>query len=252
MRFFIYLSYRGTSYFGWPSQPNQPSVQERLENALSLYTGNPVSVTGAGRTDTGVHALDYVAHFDTEFSLLAENSMKHIYKLNAILPSDIVINDIRRVKDSSHARFDAISRTYKYFIHMNQNPFCNEYSYYFHYKINIDNMNEACKYIIGKHDFTSMAKLHTDVKTNICNVTNAKWELTQENTICFTITADRFLRNMVRAIVGSLLEVGRGKKDIDWIKEILEAKDRGKAGNSVPAKALFLYKIEYPQNYLEI
>lgn len=252
MRFFIYLSYRGTSFSGWQSQPNQPSVQKSIESALSLYTGNPISITGAGRTDTGVHAINYIAHCDTEFQFSGEDAPKHIYKLNAILPPDIVISDIKRVNEKAHARFDASSRTYKYFVHFNKDPFSEDFSYHFHYSTNVAEMNKACKFLLGKRDFTSMAKLHTDVKTNICNVTLAKWEYISENKICFTITADRFLRNMVRAIVGSLLEVGRGKKDATWIEKILEVKDRGEAGNSVPAKALFLSNIEYPDKCFEI
>ncbi len=252
MRFFIYLSYKGTSYFGWQIQPNNPSVQESIEKALTLYTGNSVNITGAGRTDTGVHALNYVAHFDSDFPFVGKDSPKHIYKLNAILPPDIVIDDIKLVNNIAHARFDAVSRTYKYYIHFNKDPFCNDFSYQIHYETNIKKMNNACEYLLGIHDFTSMAKLHSDVKTNICNVSKAEWEYIDTNKICFTITADRFLRNMVRAIVGSLLEVGRGKSEPEWIEQILIAKDRGKAGTSVPAKALFLCKIEYPEKCFEI
>ena len=252
MRFFICLSYRGTSFSGWQSQPNKPSVQTSLESALTLYSGEKVAVTGAGRTDSGVHAINYIAHFDSEFQFVGKDSSKHIYKLNAILPSDIVINYIKRVNDEAHARFDATARTYKYFVHLVKDPFAQDFSYHYHYSIDIEKMNEACKFLLGKRDFTSMAKLHSDVKTHICTITEAKWELVETNKICFTITADRFLRNMVRAIVGSLLEVGRGKNEPDWIERILDAKDRGKAGDSVPAKALFLCNIEYPEKCFEI
>jgi tRNA pseudouridine38-40 synthase len=251
MRFFIYLSFRGSSYSGWQIQPGASSVQKCLENALGLYTGIPVSVTGAGRTDAGVHARNFVAHFDSALPL-SDDRLKHIYKINAILPSDIVIHDIVRVNDSAHARFDALSRTYKYYIHHSKDPFRSEFSWQYKYRPDIGTMNTACKYLIGIHDFTSMAKLHSETKTNICNVTLAEWSHVESDALVFTITADRFLRNMVRAIVGSLLEVGRGRYEPETIGEILEAKDRCKAGNSVPAKALFLCNIEYPSKCFEI
>lgn len=251
MRFFIYLSFKGSSFFGWQIQSNEASVQNSLQVALSLYTGEQIVATGAGRTDTGVHAINYVAHFDSELDFMRD-CMRHIYKINAILPRDIVVSDIKRVNNSAHARFDAVSRTYKYYIHLKKDPFIEDFSWQYHYTLNIDKMNKACAYIIGKHDFTSMAKLHSQTKTNICTISEAKWEQIESGKICFTVTADRFLRNMVRAIVGSLLEVGREKREIEWIQEVMNAKDRGKAGNSVPAKALFLCNIEYPQKCFEI
>jgi len=297
MRFFISLSYNGRSFNGWQVQPGHPSVQSELERAFSLFFGLPLSVTGAGRTDSGVHAVNYVAHIDIEERLVRpEDLPRTIYKINAILPSDIVIHDICQVQDDAHARFDATSRSYNYFVHTSKDPFLGQYSYFYPYELDIDKMNEAAQYLLGEQDFTSMAKLHTDVKTNICTVTRALWHpaapltfsplaenssirLLNQNgelstcvhqkstdsddrnntgsrhnnfipatpkTLCFTITANRFLRNMVRAVVGSLLEVGRGRKEPIWIKELLEEKNRSSAGNSVPAHPLFLTHIEYP------
>ena len=255
MRFFISLSYNGRSFNGWQVQPGHPSVQSELERAFSLFFGLPLSVTGAGRTDSGVHAVNYVAHIDIEERLVRpEDLPRTIYKINAILPADIVIHDICQVQDDAHARFDAISRSYNYFVHNAKDPFLGQYSYFYPYELDIDKMNEAALFLLGEQDFTSMAKLHTDVKTNICTVTQALWHpaapLTfsplDGKTLCFTITANRFLRNMVRAAVGSLLEVGRGRKEPGWIKELLEEKNRSSAGNSVPAHPLFLTNIEYP------
>lgn len=252
MRFFIYLTFNGAAYNGWQIQPDKPSVQQTLERALSLYTGEKIAVTGAGRTDSGVHAIDYVAHFDSEYPLSDGEPQRHIYKLNAILPHDIAVSKIVRVNDNAHARFDAISRKYKYYIHLEKDPFSDKTSHFFHYRADIDSMNSACEHLIGKQDFTSMAKLHSDTKTNICKVTYAQWESISDDKLCFTIVADRFLRNMVRAIVGSLLEVGRGKEQAEWIREVLLAKNRCAAGGSVPAKALFLCEIVYPDSCFEI
>ena len=282
MRYFISLSYNGRSFNGWQVQPRQPSVQSELERAFSVYLGTPLSLTGAGRTDSGVHAVNYVAHVDIDEGLIKPGDLPTtIYKINAILPSDIVIHDICQVQDDAHARFDAISRSYNYFVHTAKDPFLGQYSYFYPYELDIDKMNEAALFLLGEQDFTSMAKLHTDVKTNICTVTRALWhpaapltfspisvnnstrllnadgELISGDrhsnfipatpkTLCFTITANRFLRNMVRAVVGSLLEVGRGRKEPIWIKELLEEKNRSSAGNSVPAHPLFLTNIEYP------
>jgi tRNA pseudouridine38-40 synthase len=260
MRYFISLSYKGTSYCGWQVQVNQPSVQAELERAFSIYFANETGITGAGRTDTGVHALNYIAHFDSVNPILIQDYPKLIYKINAILPSDITLLDICHVADDAHARFDAISRTYKYFIHTKKDSFLDEYSYFFPYDIDVAKMNLAANFLLGVRDFTSMAKLHSDVKTNICTVSQAYWapesplnfssDDISNSSFCFTITANRFLRNMVRAVVGSLLEVGRGKQESAWIEEILEQKNRCAAGNSVPAHPLFLMKIEYPYKIL--
>jgi tRNA pseudouridine38-40 synthase len=249
MRFFILISYDGSGFRGWQKQKNGTSVQQHLENAFSLYLREKIAITGAGRTDAGVHARNYVAHFDS--SNIAENhdTKDFFYKINAILPKEIVLHDICQVHENAHARFDAISRTYNYFIHTTKDPFCRDYSYFFPGKLNITAMNRACNLLLGERDFTSMAKLHSNTTNNICSVTEAHWEYQEkdnETHLKFTITANRFLRNMVRAIVGSLIEVGRGKKEPEWILEVLRKQDRSAAGHSVPAHALFFTKAIYP------
>ena len=256
MRFFISLSYNGAAFCGWQRQNNGPSVQEHLENAFSVYLREKIEITGAGRTDTGVHAINYIAHFDSGSTTLANEQQLLLYKINAILPAGIVVTDICAVSPDAHARFDAISRTYNYYVHTVKDPFLDNFSCFFPYDLDIDNMNRAAALLIGEKDFTSMAKLHSDVKTNICTVTEALWTpgspvnaITpqgQANTYCLTISANRFLRNMVRAIAGSLLEIGRGRRQPEWITQLLAQKDRSAAGNSAPAHALYLTKIEYP------
>lgn len=256
MRFFISLSYNGAAFCGWQRQNNGPSVQEHLESAFSVYLREKIEITGAGRTDTGVHAVNYIAHFDSGNTSLAKEQQLLLYKINAILPTGIVVTDICAVSPDAHARFDALSRTYNYYVHTVKDPFLTDFSYFFPYDLDIESMNRAAALLIGEMDFTSMAKLHSDVKTNICTVTEALWtpgspmnNITPAglaNSYCFTITANRFLRNMVRAIVGSLLEVGRGRRQPEWITQLLAQKDRSAAGNSVPAHPLYLTKIEYP------
>ncbi len=251
MRFFILISYNGSSFCGWQRQINGPSIQESLENAFSAYLRERVEITGAGRTDAGVHAVNYVAHFDSCNHTLIKEQQTLIYKINAILPIGIVLHNICQVADDSHARFDAVSRTYRYFVHTVKSPFLNEYSSHYPYLLDIDKMNLAAEYLLGQQDFTSMAKLHSDVKNNICIVTHARWEYktpesTPSNEFCFTITANRFVRNMVRAIVGSLLEVGRGREEPEWIADVLKQKNRCAAGSSVSSHALFLTNIRYP------
>ncbi len=256
MRYFISLTYKGSSYCGWQIQVNQQSVQAELEKAFSLYLRMNTQITGAGRTDAGVHAINYVAHFDSVIPIQAQDYPKLIYKINAILPSDITILNICQVPDNAHARFDALCRTYNYFVHSRKNSFLDQYSYFYPYELDLDKMNSAATLLLGEHDFTSMAKLHSDSKTNLCTVTQAIWKPysplnfstipKSDSSICFSISANRFLRNMVRAVVGSLLEVGRGKKEISWISEIMEQKNRCAAGSSVPAHPLFLTNIEYP------
>lgn len=254
MRLFIKLSYNGRNYNGWQVQPGHPSVQETLERALTIWFKEKIQVTGAGRTDTGVSAVNYIAHFDLSSDTLAlfEEPQRTIFKINAILPTDIVVHDIWQVPDVAHARFDAISRIYKYYVHSDKAPFLSEYSYFYPYDLDIDKMNEAARLITGTHDFTSMAKLHTDAKTNICTVTNALWTngspftITENHSFMFTITANRFLRNMVRALVGTMLEIGRGRQEPEWIVDVMNLKNRSSAGNSVPAHPLFLTDIKYP------
>ena len=244
MRFFVSLSFKGQSYCGWQVQQNANSVQAELEKALSLAIGEPINVVGAGRTDTGVNAINYIAHFNTSNNISKDPELL-LYKINAILPLDISINNIFFVADDAHARFDATSRTYKYFINNIKDPFAT-FSYYFRYPINMDIMNKASKFFLGNKDFSSLEKVNGGNKTSICTVYEAYWKKTDENHFVFTVTANRFLRNMVRAMVGTLLEVGKGKKDPEWILEILEAKNRSLAGQSVPGNALFLTEIKYP------
>jgi tRNA pseudouridine38-40 synthase len=257
MRFFILLSYDGSHFFGWQRQPNKISVQQIIEEALSTLLRESIQITGAGRTDTGVHAKNYYAHFDSNNNIITKEPDFIIYKLNAILPKSIHIADIFLVPSESHARFDAISRTYKYYIHTSKDPFSLQYSYFYPHLVDIESMNDACKFLIGERDFTSLAKLHTDTKSNICSVELAKWEYgtfstieNHKNHFVFTIKANRFLRNMVRASVGTLLEIGRGKYPINWLEEVLNKRDRCAAGNSVPSNALFLTEIEYPYSNL--
>ena len=244
MRYFITLSYDGTRYHGWQIQPNGDSVQQRLQEALSTLLRQPIEVVGAGRTDAGVHARMMVAHFDWEGKEpLAPAHL--VYSLNKFLPPDIAVQNIRLVPNDMHARFSAISRSYHYFIHTCKDPFISAYSWQVPYKLDFARMNEAAKVLLEYKDFTSVSKVGTDVKTNLCDIKEAYWEEETPGRWRFTITANRFLRNMVRAIVGTLVEVGRGKLTIDDVRSIIEAKDRCRAGESVPGKALFLVDIKY-------
>jgi pseudouridylate synthase I len=243
-RYFIYLAYEGTNYHGWQVQPNGVSVQECLQKALSTLLRLEIEVVGAGRTDAGVHARLMVAHFDFEnniadLTLLAD-------KLNRILPPDISVYRVCEVNPEAHARFDAISRTYKYYITSVKSPFNRHLKCRIHGLLDYELMNRAAQVLFDYTDFTSFSKLHTDVKTNNCRIMHAEWVKEDETTWVFTIKADRFLRNMVRAIVGTLVEVGRGKLSIEEFRKVIEQKDRCKAGASVPGHALFLVDIEYP------
>ncbi len=242
-RYFTELSFKGTRYHGWQVQPNALSVQEVLETTFSTFMRQRIEVTGAGRTDTGVHASYYVAHFDAESLPFAAADL--VEKLNRFLPNDIALKSIREVGPEMHARFSAIRRTYQYFISRVKDPFTLDTSYQYLWPLDVEAMNQAAEVLLGWEDFTSFSKLHTDVKTNICHVTEAFWK--EEGTqLVFTISADRFLRNMVRAIVGTLLEVGRGKLTHDGLITILEKKDRSAAGTSAPPQGLFLTDIQYP------
>ena len=242
MRFFITLSFDGTNYHGWQIQPNGDSVQQRLQEALSTLLRQPVEVVGAGRTDTGVHARMMVAHFDWEELI---DGKQLAYKLNKFLPQDIAVQEVRLVDEEKHARFSATSRTYHYFIHTRKDPFQQAYSWQVPFKLDFEKMNEAAKVLLEYKDFTSFSKVNTDTKTNLCNVKEAFWEEIAPDRWRFTITANRFLRNMVRAIVGTLVEVGRGRLSPEDVRRIIEAKDRCSAGESVPAKGLFLVDIKY-------
>lgn len=244
-RYFVELSFNGTSFHGWQVQPNSITVQGLLNNSLTLKIREPIITVGAGRTDAGVHADHFIAHFESERDDL--DGDKHlVFEINGFLPHDIAIKRIFKVADTSHARFDALSRTYKYYIARSKNPFTYDYSYYLYKELDVDKMNEAAKLFLEYTDFTSFAKVHSDTKTNDCKVMEAFWEETEDKYI-FTIKADRFLRNMVRSIVGTLIAVGNNKMDINEFKKVIEAKDRSVAGVSAPAKGLFLNYIEYPE-----
>ena len=242
-RYFIYLAYDGTAYHGWQIQPNGTSIQERLMQALATLLRQEVEVTGAGRTDAGVHARLMVAHFDSPVPL---DTTLMTDKLNRLLPPDIAVYRLRPVRNDAHARFDATSRTYQYHITTAKNPFARQYSYRLFRTPDIGRMNEAAATLPLYTDFTSFSKLHTDVKTNNCRISHAAWTQTADHEWVFTIRADRFLRNMVRAIVGTMLEIGRGRLDGEGLRRIIEAKDRCRAGMSVPGHALYLVDVTYP------
>ncbi len=249
MRYFADIEFDGTAYSGWQIQPHSPSVQQTLEEALALFLRCKVDVTGAGRTDAGVHASQMIAHFDLETSQDPDWMM---HKLNGILPQDIAVHRIWPVRPDAHARFDAVSRTYKYYVTLNKSAFHREYSWYLVNEPDFGLMNQAAEMLLSTVDFTSFSKLHTDTKTNDCRVTEALWTPLEDGRWVFTITADRFLRNMVRAIVGTLMEVGRHKLTLEEFKKIIESKDRCSAGDSAPAQGLFLHKIVYPDNLTQI
>ena len=284
MRFFITFSYNGTRYCGWQRQPNGIAVQEELEKALSTILRTPIEVTGAGRTDAGVHALNMVAHFDIADDILPaylkesdteigqrsysppvlggvprsgegviNDSKRLINNLNSLLPYDIAVKKIERVTEEAHARFDALSRKYEYHIITHKNPFLKEQACRIHFPLNIELMNEAAKVLFEYEDFTSFSKLHTDVKTNNCTIMEAYWQQRGDELV-FTIKANRFLRNMVRAIVGTLMEVGRERLTIDGFRQVIEAKNRCSAGHSVPACGLYFIEAEYPEtiNYYSL
>ena len=248
MRYFLKISFQGAAYHGWQIQPRDVSVQETIEKALAMVLRHETPITGAGRTDAGVNATTMYAHFDTTDPI---DSVQLVRSLNGILPQDIAIHAVIPVHDDAHARFDATSRTYKYFAHTAKSPLLRATSWQCSPDLDFALMNEAAKRLLDYEDFTSFSKLHTDVKTNNCHITHAQW--TQCESIdtnveqwVFTITADRFLRNMVRAIVGTLVEVGRHKITVDDFCRIIEQKDRCAAGTSMPAHALYLWNVKYP------
>tara|TARA_B000000532_G_C18877201_1_gene411280 strand:- start:4824 stop:5558 length:735 start_codon:yes stop_codon:yes gene_type:complete len=243
MRYFVEFSYNGSKYHGWQKQPNANSVQQELLRCLSILLQTEIDLVGAGRTDSGVHARQMFAHFDCELSF---DMQRIVYKMNSFLPNDLLVNKIFEVSKNAHARFSAISRTYKYYISEKKNIF-NPNLHLVYKHLDIDKMNESCIYLLGKKDFTSFSKVNTDTFTNICNITKAVWEK-EGDTLVFTVTSNRFLRNMVRSIVGTLIDVGCGKINPLDVKNILDKKDRREAGVSVPAKALFLTQINYPEN----
>lgn len=241
MRYFIKLSYNGTNYHGWQTQPNAPTVQETLNKALSIILNSKIDIMGAGRTDTGVHACEMFAHFDFGNPISSTNL---VHKLNSYLPKDIVIYSIFPVSDSAHARFDAKKRTYEYHIHKFKDAFLNDRSWYFHQELDIDLMNKAAQLLLNYTNFQCFSKVHTDVNTFDCTIFEANWKQ-NENSIVFTISANRFLRNMVRSIVGTLIYIGIHKITLDDFEKIIQSQNRENAGFSVPAHGLYLTKIEY-------
>jgi tRNA pseudouridine38-40 synthase len=243
-RYFVQLSFKGTNYHGWQIQPNAHSLQGIIEEAFSTLLREESAVVGAGRTDTGVHASFFVMHFDSEKKGL--NLQKLVFRLNRFLPSDIAIQKIWMVPPFAHARFSAISRAYKYYISREKNPFRIETSYTYTGFLDVEKMNRAASILFEFEDFTSFSRLHTDVKTNNCKIFQAFWK-EENDQLIFTIKADRFLRNMVRAIVGTLLKVGKGKISENDFRKIIEQKDRRAAGASAHARGLFLVDIEYPE-----
>ncbi|WP_149275055.1 tRNA pseudouridine(38-40) synthase TruA [Pareuzebyella sediminis] len=243
MRYFVEFAYVGKAYHGWQNQPNALTVQQVLENSFSTLLRQSVSLTGAGRTDAGVHARQMFAHFEAE-GLQQKDDM--VYRLNSFLPSDISVKTIFEVNENAHARFDAVSRTYEYWITQEKNPFYVDYAYEVKSPLHVEKMNQAAKLLLEHTDFECFSKSKTDVKTYDCHLRKATWEK-RDDVLVFTITADRFLRNMVRAIVGTLIEVGQEKYVPEHVKTVLNSKDRGKAGPSVPAKGLYLISVVYPE-----
>ncbi|SEQ87228.1 tRNA pseudouridine38-40 synthase [Hyunsoonleella jejuensis] len=243
MRYFIELSYNGSGYHGWQIQPKALTVQEVLEDALSTVLNDKISVAGAGRTDTGVHAIQMFAHFDTNMEL---NPNDLVYKLNSFLPFNIAIADVFKVKPDAHARFDAVRRSYLYRISLRKNVFTHRNAYYIKQPLDLEKMNAAAKILFEYKDFQCFSKTHTDVKTYYCNIMKARW-FTKDNEIQFSITADRFLRNMVRAIVGTMINVGLGKIEVADLHNIIQSKSRSEAGYSVPAHGLYLTDVVYPE-----
>lgn len=242
MRYFIEFAYNGKNYCGWQFQPHSPSVQETLNKALSTLLKTEVDVVGAGRTDTGVHAKQMFAHFDHEE---IADTAQLVKRLNSFLPADIVVYRFIPLHDDAHARFDATRRTYEYHIHTFKDAFDHEGSWYNFHKLDVEKMNEAAQLLFNYTDFKCFSKTHTDVKTFNCDIMEARWEQ-HDNKLVFTVSADRFLRNMVRAIVGTLVNVGLGKISVNDVATIIESRDRNQAGFSVPAHGLYLTKVIYP------
>ena len=243
------MAYKGTPFCGWQLQPNGPTVQGELERALEMILREPVRITGAGRTDAGVHALHFVAHFDAlREDLHTDTSL--IGKINGITPREISVFRIIAVHPCAHARFHAISRTYHYRIATKKNPFTVDFAYHFYRQLDLEKMNEAASILLEYKDFTSFSKLHGDAKTNLCNILSARWLDDNNSELRFEITANRFLRNMVRAIVGTMIDVGLGKYPPADIRRIILEKNRGEAGTSAPPQGLFLARIEYSEKII--
>lgn len=246
-RFFVHLSFNGARYHGWQIQPNGMSVQQKLQESLSTLLRTPIEVTGAGRTDAGVHAAMMVAHFDVDDHVVDDfgGTGQLTYKLNRLLPFDIAVRDIVEVPLDRHARFSACARTYYYYVHTRKDPFLGDRSCFIHYPLDFDKMNEAAQLLLNHDDFAAFCKSHTDVKTTLCRVTEARWQQMDDHRWVFIITANRFLRNMVRAVVGTLVDVGRGRVTVQQFADILASRRRTEAGESMPPQALFLQHIDY-------
>lgn len=247
MRYFIELSYDGAAYCGWQRQPDAPSVQQTIEGALSTLLRQTVEVVGAGRTDTGVNASYYVAHFDLEDQV--KDCGQLVYKLNLILPRDIAVKSVRRVKPEAHARFDAVQREYTYFISQRKNPFRRFSAWQYYVPLDVEKMNRAAEVLLSEEDFTSFAKLNSNNKTNICHVVKAEWRRDEKDAdlLIFTIRADRFLRNMIRAIVGTLVDVGRGRYTVEDFERIVKARDLSLSSAGAAAEGLFLSDVQYDE-----
>lgn len=246
MRYFIELSYMGKAYCGWQRQPDMPTVQQTLEFVISMLLGEETSLTGAGRTDTGVNASFYVAHFDTQKPI--ESIGQLVYKLNRTLPRDISVKRIYGVRSDAHARFDAILRGYTYFIEPRKNAFTFDHTWQYFVELDVEKMNRAAKLLMEFDDFTSFAKLNSNNKTNICHITRAEWQVTEDGVLRFDIEANRFLRNMVRSIVGTLVDVGRGRYSVEDFRDIIASKNLSKSSAGAPAQGLYLSKIQYPDD----
>ncbi|MEM9895073.1 MAG: tRNA pseudouridine(38-40) synthase TruA [Bacteroidota bacterium] len=248
MRYFLDISYDGTDFHGWQRQSNSVSVQETLEEAISTILEEKTAVTGSGRTDAGVHARQQVAHFDCSKKV----DKQHLtFRLNSFLPSAISVNSVKGVKDDASARFDAISRCYHYYIHQRKDPFSRDYSHFFHGELNVTPILEACQIIKSWQNFECFSKVHTEVNHFKCLIFDANWKQVGDQHL-FSIAANRFLRGMVRAVVGTLLDVGMGKTSVAHFRKILESNDRREAGSAVPAKGLFLNQVRYPSEIFTI
>jgi tRNA pseudouridine38-40 synthase len=247
-RFFLQLSYNGSAYNGWQIQENSANtVQQTLEEKLGMLLKEKINLVGCGRTDTGVHARHYMAHFDSQHSDLLVNKKHWIYKFNTVLPGDIAVQDIHAVKDNAHARYDATDRVYYYYISLKKNPFRDNFTWQIYGELDFELMNDAAKILLEYEDFTSFSKLNTQNKTNLCKISRAVWQHSHTDEWRFSIKANRFLRGMVRSIVGTLVLVGKNKLSLQQFREIIEVRDRSKSGANAPAKALFLTGIHYPK-----
>lgn len=244
MRYFLELSYSGKAYCGWQRQPDRPTVQQTLEQALEVLLRRPTEVVGAGRTDTGVNASRYVAHFDAPQPL--DDAAQFVYKLNFLLPGDIAAKAVRCVRDDAHARFSAREREYRYFIEPRKNPFTRDTTWQYYVPLDVERMNRAAALLLQFDDFTSFAKLNSNNRTNICRIIEAAWSVEAGGVLRFTIRADRFLRNMVRSLVGTLVDVGRGRYTVEEFRAIVAARDLSRSSAGAPAQGLFLSDVVYP------